>query len=328
MFTKLLAIVVAFAGLVLAPAGNIPKACANTNFITIGTGGISGVYYPVGGAIAKILNNHKDIYGLRASAEASGASVHNITALMAHEMDFGFAQADCQYQAYNGLSEWAGRPQKDLRAVFSLVPEMVTLVVADNSGIYSLADLKEKAVNIGNYGSGNRQNSIDVLQAAGYDYQQDLSAVSIKAADAPRLVQDGRLDGFFYTVAHPNSNIREATSGQRKVRIVPIPDLMTLAEKFPYYIIADIDMSQYPGAANAADGKVPTVAMLATLVTSSSVPDDVVHHLTRAVFENLKELKTMHPALRDLTPQNMLQGLAAPLHPGAAKYYKEIGLIH
>lgn len=327
MFTKLLAIAVAVMGLSLAAPASLTKAYAKTDFITIGTGGITGVYYPVGGAIAKILNNHKDIYGLRATAEASGASVYNIAALMSREMDFAFAQADCQYQAYSGLSEWAGRPQKDLRAVFSLAPEMVTLVVAANSDIYSLADLKGKAVNIGNLGSGNRQNSIDVLWAAGFDYQTDLSTVSIKAADAPRLVQDGRLDGFFYTVGHPNNNIREATSGQRKVRIVPIPDLMTLPEKFPYYIIADIDMSQYPGAANVADGKVPTVAMLATMVTSSSVPDDVVYRLTKAVFENLKELKAMHPALRDLTPKGMLQGHTAPLHPGAVKYYKEVGLM-
>lgn len=320
LFAAVLGVALAFSG------AAVTEAQAKTTFITIGTGGITGVYYPTGGAIAKIVNAKKDTYNIRATVESTGASVFNINAIMAGDLEFGIAQADRQYQAYNGLSEWEGKPQKDLRAVFALAPEAVTFVAAEDSGIKSLADAKGKVVNLGNPGSGNRQNAIDVLEAAGINIDKDIKAESIKAADAPRMVQDGRLDGFFYTVGHPNGNIKEATAGKRKCRIVSIPDIKAVAEKFPYYSLATIDMSQYPEATNAKE-EVKTVGMLATFVTSAKVPDDVVYAVTKEIFENLDEFKTLHPALAGLTREGMLEGLTAPLHPGAAKYYKEAGLL-
>lgn len=302
------------------------EAHAKTTFVTIGTGGITGVYYPTGGAIAKIVNAKKDKYDIRATVESTGASVFNINAIMAGDLEFGIAQADRQYQAYNGLSEWEGKPQKDLRAVFALAPEAVTFVAAEDSGIKSLKDAKGKVVNIGNPGSGNRQNAIDVFEAAGINIEKDLKAESIKAADAPRMLQDGRIDGFFYTVGHPNGNIKEATAGKRKTRIVSITDIEPLVKKFPYYSLTTIDMTQYPEATNANE-KVTTVGMLATFVTSAKVPDDVVYAITKEVFENLDEFKKLHPALEGLTRETMLEGLTAPIHPGALKYYKEAGLM-
>ena len=302
------------------------EAHAKTTFVTIGTGGITGVYYPTGGAIAKIVNAKKDKYDIRATVESTGASVFNINAIMAGDLEFGIAQADRQYQAYNGLSEWEGKPQKDLRAVFALAPEAVTFVAAEDSGIKSLKDAKGKVVNIGNPGSGNRQNAIDVFEAAGINIEKDLKAESIKAADAPRMLQDGRIDGFFYTVGHPNGNIKEATAGKRKTRIVSITDIEPLVKKFPYYSLTNIDMAQYPEATNANE-KVTTVGMLAPFVTSAKVPDDVVYAITKEVFENLDEFKKLHPALEGLTRETMLEGLTAPIHPGALKYYKEAGLM-
>ncbi len=302
------------------------EAHAKTTFVTIGTGGITGVYYPTGGAIAKIVNAKKDKYDIRATVESTGASVFNINAIMAGDLEFGIAQADRQYQAYNGLSEWEGKPQKDLRAVFALAPEAVTFVAAEDSGIKSLKDAKGKVVNIGNPGSGNRQNAIDVFEAAGINIEKDLKAESIKAADAPRMLQDGRIDGFFYTVGHPNGNIKEATAGKRKTRIVSITDIEPLVKKFPYYSLTNIDMAQYPEATNANE-KVTTVGMLATFVTSAKVPDDVVYAITNEVFENLDEFMKLHPALEGLTRETMLEGLTAPIHPGALKYYKEAGLM-
>ncbi len=302
-------------------------AQAAPTFVTIGTGGITGVYYPTGGAIAKIVNAARDEHNIRATVESTGASVFNINAVMSGDLDFGIAQADRQYQAYNGISEWEGKPQKDLRAVFALAPEMVTFIAAEDSGIKSLKDVKGKVVNIGNPGSGNRQNAIDVFEAVNIDYKKDFKAEGIKAADAPRMLQDGRIDGFFYTVGHPNGNIKEATAGKRKVRIVPITDISALTEQFPYYSLADIDMSQYSDATNASAGKVTTVSMLATLITSADVSDDVVYAVTKELFENLDEFKTLHPALASLTRESMLEGLTAPIHPGAMKYYKEVGLM-
>ena len=318
-------LIAAVLGVALAFSG-AGRAEAKTTFITIGTGGITGVYYPTGGAIAKIVNAKKDKYNIRATVESTGASVFNINAIMSGDLEFGIAQADRQYQAYNGLSEWEGKPQKDLRAVFALAPEAVTFVAAEDAGIKTLADAKGKVINLGNPGSGNCQNAIDVLQAAGINIEKDLKGEGIKAADAPRMVQDGRIDGFFYTVGHPNGNIKEATAGKRKCRIVSIPDIAPLTKAFPYYSLTHIDMSQYPEATNK-DEDVTTVGMLATLVTSAKVPDDVVYAVTKEIFENLDEFKKLHPALAGLTREGMLEGLTAPLHPGAEKYYKEAGLI-
>lgn len=318
-------LIAAVLGVALAFSG-AGRAEAKTTFITIGTGGITGVYYPTGGAIAKIVNAKKDKYNIRATVESTGASVFNINAIMSGDLEFGIAQADRQYQAYNGLSEWEGKPQKDLRAVFALAPEAVTFVAAEDAGIKTLADAKGKVINLGNPGSGNRQNAIDVLQAAGINIEKDLKGEGIKAADAPRMVQDGRIDGFFYTVGHPNGNIKEATAGKRKCRIVSIPDIAPLTKAFPYYSLTHIDMSQYPEATNK-DEDVTTVGMLATLVTSAKVPDDVMYAVTKEIFENLDEFKKLHPALAGLTREGMLEGLTAPLHPGAEKYYKEAGLI-
>ena len=318
-------LIAAVLGVALAFSG-AGRAEAKTTFITIGTGGITGVYYPTGGAIAKIVNAKKDKYNIRATVESTGASVFNINAIMSGDLEFGIAQADRQYQAYNGLSEWEGKPLMDLRAVFALAPEAVTFVAAEDAGIKTLADAKGKVINLGNPGSGNRQNAIDVLQAAGINIENDLKGEGIKAADAPRMVQDGRIDGFFYTVGHPNGNIKEATAGKRKCRIVSIPDIAPLTKAFPYYSLTHIDMSQYPEATNK-DEDVTTVGMLATLVTSAKVPDDVVYAVTKEIFENLDEFKKLHPALAGLTREGMLEGLTAPLHPGAEKYYKEAGLI-
>jgi len=312
-------------GVFLASAFTADIAHAKTTFVTIGTGGITGVYYPTGGAIAKIVNAKKDVYGIRATVEATGASVFNINALMAGDLDFGIAQSDRQYQAYNGLSQWKGKPQKDLRAVFALAPEFVTFVVSEESGIQSLKDAKGKIINIGDPGSGHRQNAIDVFNAVGLDYQKDFTAESLKPADAPRMLHDGRIDGFFYTLGHPNANIKEATTGKRKARIVPIENVDSLMEDFPYYSVGYIDMSHYAQAVNG--GKVPTIAMLATLVTSSKVSADVVYAVTKEVFENLDEFKALHPALASLTKETMLEGLTAPIHPGAMKYYREVGLM-
>lgn len=295
------------------------------SYVTIGTGGITGVYYPTGGAIAKMINNKRDEYGIRATVESTGGSVFNVNAVMSGDLEFGVVQSDRQYQAINGLAEWkdAG-PQKDLRAVFSIHPESITLVAAVDAGIKSIMDLKGKKVNIGNPGSGQRQNSIDALEAVGIDYEKDLQAEGIKAAESASLLQDGRIDAFFYTVGHPNGSIMEATSGKRQVRFASITGVEKLLEKYPYYAQATIPIALYPNADNKED--VQTFGVMATFVTSAKVPDDVVYAITKEVFENFEDFKQLHPAYQVLTKTNMLEGLSAPIHPGAMKYYKEAGL--
>jgi len=312
-------------GFVLFMGGTPTTAQAKTTFITIGTGGITGVYYPTGGAIAKMVNEKRKEYGIRATVESTGGSVFNVNAVMSGDLDFGVVQSDRQYQAMNGLAEWkdAG-PQKDLRAVFSIHPESITLVAAVDKGIKSITDLKGKTVNIGNPGSGQRQNSIDALEAVGIDYEKDLQAEGIKAAESAGLLQDGRIDAFFYTVGHPNGSIMEATSGKRKVRFASITGVDKLLAKYPYYAPAIIPIELYPNADNKED--VQTFGVKATFVTSAKVTDKVVYAITKEVFENFEEFKKLHPAFQVLTKTNMLEGLSAPIHPGAMKYYKEAGL--
>jgi TRAP transporter TAXI family solute receptor len=300
---------------------------AKTTFVTIGTGGITGVYYPTGGAIARIVNKKKDEYGIRATVESTGGSVFNVNAIMAGDLEFGVVQSDRQYQAINGLAEWKDKgKQENLRAVFSVHPESVTLVAAVDAGIEKIEDLKGKRVNIGNPGSGQRQNSIDVLNAVGIDYKSDITAESVKAAEAPGLLQDGRIDAFFTTGGHPRNAIKEATAGARKVRFIPVTGsgIDKIIAENPYYAKAKIPITLYPGAQNDAD--VETFGVKATFVTSAKVPENVVYAITKEVFDNFEAFKKLHPAYTVLTKESMMDGLSAPLHSGAEKYFKEAGL--
>lgn len=297
---------------------------ARTTFVTIGTGGITGVYYPTGGAIAKMVNAKRKTYGIRATVESTGGSVFNVNAVMSGDLEFGVVQSDRQYQAIKGMAEWEGKPQKDLRAVFSIHPESVTLCATVDSGIMDIKDLKGKRVNIGNPGSGQRQNSIDALESNGINWEKDINAEQVKAAEAPGLLQDGRIDAFFYTVGHPSGAFKEATAGATKVRFVSISNVDSLLQKYPYYAKSFVPVDQYPGAQNDKD--VPTFGVKATFVTSAKVPADVVYAITKEVFDNFDQFKKLHPAYAVLTKEGMLEGLSAPIHEGAMKYFKEVGL--
>jgi TRAP transporter TAXI family solute receptor len=297
-----------------------------THFVTIGTGGVTGLYYPTGGAISRMLNKKFKEFGIKATVESTSGSVFNINAVLQGDMEFGIAQSDRQYQAYHGRAEWSeSGPQKDLRAVFSIHAEPITLVVSEASGVQAIDELRGKRINLGNPGSGQLQNSKDVLTAAGLS-EQDIMAEYVKAVEAPGLLQDERLDGFFYTVGHPNGNIKEATSGRIKVLIVPIQgdQVDVMVEKYPYYAKAVIPHSFYPRALNSED--IETVGVKATFVTSKNVDEESVYALAKVVFENLEDFKSLHPAYEYLTRQNMLQGLTAPVHRGAMRYYAEVGL--
>ena len=287
---------------------------------------MTGVYYPTGGAIARMINKKREIYNIRCTYESTGGSVFNINSVLTGDLELGVAQSDRQYQAYYGApgSEWTGRPQKNLRAVFSIHPESVTLVAAVDADIRDIRDLKGKRVNIGNPGSGHRQNALDALAAVGIDPETDIHAESVKAAEAPKLLQDGRIDAFFYTVGHPSGAIQEATAGRRKVRFVPITGIEKLIEDKPYYAPSVLPANLYPSAVNSED--IETFGVKATLVTSAGIPESVVYAVTKEVFENLSEFKKLHPAYETLTRNNMLEGLSAEIHQGAMKYYVEAGL--
>jgi len=314
-----------FCGLCIALMLNTPATAKR--FVTIGTGGVTGVYYPTGGAITKMVNDKSAEYNIKATVESTSGSVYNINAVLTGDLEFGVTQSDRQYQACNGKAEWkCNGPQKDLRAVFSMHPESITLVATANSGIKNIADLKGKRVNIGNPGSGQRQNAIDVLTAYGLGLK-DIKAEQVKAVEAPGLLQDEKIDAFFYTVGHPNGNIKEATSGRIKVNIIPIAgkNVDGLLGEYTYYATSVIAGDNYPN--KATPGDVRTIGVKATLVSSAKVDDDIVYAITREVFDNFEAFKKLHPAFATLTKKNMLKGLSAPIHKGALKYYRKAGLI-
>lgn len=298
-----------------------------STYVSIGTGGVTGVYYQVGGAIMKLVNAGEADHGIKVSFQSTGGSVHNINAVLAGSMEVGVAQSDRQYQAYNGLREWEERgPQEALRAICSVHPESVTLVAAADSDVNSLKDLKGKRVNIGNPGSGHRSNAEDVFRAAGMNVERDIKVEGMKAAESPKMLQDGRIDAFFYTVGHPNGAITEATAGRRPVRIVSITGMEGLIARHPYYAASTIPAALYPKSVNEDD--VETVGVMTTLVTSENVPEEVIYTITKAVFENLDSFRGMHPAFAGLTAEGMVKnGISIPYHPGARRYFLEAGLL-
>ena len=296
-------------------------------FVTIGTGGVTGVYYPTGGAISRMVNKKAGEYGIKATVESTAGSVYNINAVLSGDLEFGVAQSDRQFQAYNGEAEWSKLgPQKDLRAVFSIHPESITLIASLASNIKDVTGLKGKRVNIGNPGSGQLQNSKDVLEGAGVALGS-FHAEQVKAVEAPGLLQDEKIDAFFYTVGHPNGNIKEATSGRVKVSIIPItgPGIDRLLKRHSYYAKSTILRKFYPSAVNTRD--IESIGVKATLVASSRLDEKIVYAITKEVFDNLDAFKKLHPAYSVLTKENMLEGLSAPIHKGALRYYREAGLI-
>lgn len=302
---------------------------AEPQFATIGSGDISGIYYPTGLIIAKMVNDKRQEYDVRVTVESTPGSVFNVNAITAGYLEFGLLQSDKQYQAVMGLAEWAKKgPQTGLRSVFSIHHESVSLVAAVDTGIQTLSDLKGKRVNLGHPRAGQYQNAIDALASAGLNPTRDILPEKAKAADAPRLLQDHRIDAFFLTAGNPSEILIEAFSGSRKVRFIPItgPGIDKLVASTTYYTKTRLPVEKfYRGAEDAAD--VETFGVVATLCTSAAVPDHVVYVTTKEVFDNFDYFKLQHPAFDNLTKEGMLQGLSAPLHPGALKYYREAGWV-
>lgn len=293
-------------------------------FVTIGTGGVTGVYYPTGGAISKIINTKSKEYNIKVTVQATGGSVFNINAVMSGDLDFGIAQSDRQYQAYKGLAEWKDSPQPKLRSVFSLHAESVTLIASDESAIQAPIDMKGKIIAIGNPGSGHRNNALDALWAVGLTVD-DIKAEDLKPSECAGTLQDGRIDAYFYTVGHPNGSIKEAVAGTTPVHFVSIPNVEKLLAKYPYYARATIDISHYEGVTNQENAS--TFGVKATLITSADVPEETVYIITKELLDNFDTFVTLHPAFSGLTKEQMLEGLTAPIHPGALKYYREVGLV-
>jgi TRAP transporter TAXI family solute receptor len=320
------------AGVMTAGNAGVAEA-AGKRFIAIGTGGPTGVYFATGNAICRLV--HKEAaegrksgrkHGIRCSAPSTGGSNYNIGQILENELDFGVAQSDWQYHAYNGTSKWADKgPQKKLRAVFSVHPEPFHIIVGKDSGINSWDDLKGKRVNIGNPGSGQRGTMEVLMKAKGTKTSDFEAATELTSTEQSKALCDGKIDAYGYTVGVPNAGVAVATDGC-DARIINLngKEEHELVASHPYYAFATIPKGTY----KTSDEDVTTFGVKATFVTSADTPTDVVYEVVRAVFENIEDMRKLHPAFANLDPKKMVKdGLSAPLHPGAMKYYKEKGLM-
>jgi uncharacterized protein len=312
----------AMAGTAVVLAG---PASAQQKFVTIGTGGVTGVYYAAGGAICRLLNKDRRTHGIRCSVESTGGSAFNINTIKAGELDFGMAQSDVQFNAFKGDGQYKGNAFPELRAVFSVHPEPFTVLARKEANIAKFEDFKGKRFNVGNPGSGTRVSMEQLLAAMGWKLSDFALASELKADEHGPALCDNKIDGFFYAVGHPSANIQDPTT-TCGAKLVPLNGAAPekLVKDHPYFAKATVPGGMYANNPQPTE----TYGALATLVSSARVPDDMVYNLVKATFDNFDEFKKLHPAFANLDPAKMVtDGHSAPLHPGAAKYYKEKGWI-
>jgi TRAP transporter TAXI family solute receptor len=309
-----------------ASAPQSASAQQSQRFITIGTGGVTGVYYPAGGAICRLVNRDRAKHGLRCSVESTGGSVANVNLLKSSEIEFGVAQSDVQFNATNGQGQFQkDGAMGDLRAVFALHPEPFTVVARKEANITKFEDFKGKRFNVGNPGSGTLASMNELLAAMGWKMSDFGLASELRPDEHGPALCDGKIDGFFYAVGHPSANIQDPTTicGARLISLTG-PAVDKLVKEKPFYAMATIPGGMYPNNPNPTT----TYGVQATIVSSAKVPADVVYVVVKTVFDNLDEFKKLHPALANLKPEEMIKnGLSAPLHEGAVRYYKEKGWI-
>ncbi len=296
---------------------------AQQRFVTIGTGGVTGVYYAVGGAVCRLMNKDRQKTGIRCSVESTGGSVFNVNAIKSGELDFGMTQSDVQYNAVKGEAQFKDAAMTDLRAVVAVHGEPFTVLARKEAGVNKFEDFKGKRFNVGNPGSGTRASMEQLLNEMGWKLSDFSLASELKADEQGPALCDNKIDGFYYGVGHPSAAIQDPTT-TCGAKIIPMtgPAIDSLLKKYPYYSLATIPGGMYANNPNP----VTTYGVRALLVTSAKQPDDVVYNLVKAIFDNFDEFKKLHPAFASLEPKEMLaSGITAPLHPGAAKYYKERG---
>ena len=310
-------------------AGSVDVGGANESgdpmSVTIATGRVGGLYHPVGGAICKLAQENLGEHGISCTVDISGGSIPNIKDLRAGNVDLAMVQSDLQQDAVDGTGpfEEVG-PFEDLRSMFALYVEHFTVVARDDKGIETFEDLKGRRVYVGRTDS-SWHDAMDVLmEAHGWTGGEITDVSEFKAANLAEALCDGEFDAFVYTIGHPNPTVREATAlCDAKLVKVSDPIIEKLNRENPFYVRSVIPGGTYKG--NSQD--VPTLGVVATLVTSARVSPDVIYQITKAYFENLELLQALSPLFLSLTKDEMVEvGLAAPIHEGALKYFSEVGL--
>lgn len=311
---------IALAGVALAA----PLRAFAAQTVTIGTAGVMGVYYPLGGAICRMVNVTRKEHKLRCSVEASSGSVANIRGVMAKNLDIGIAQSDMQHAAREGEGPFAGNAEPKLRALFSVYPELLTIMTRQDAGVRAVTDLRGKRVSLGPPGSGTRATIDLVMEAVGIGKDDLKAAHELKFVEMSAALCENKIDAYVFVAGHPNAVFHEAAD-TCKTRIIPVDGapIEALLRARPYYSKAQIPGHVYKGTDDAQ----PTFATTASVVVSEDMPDDVAYAITRAVFENFDDFRKLHPALAGLTKEQAVRGQAVPFHRGAERYFREVGLM-
>ncbi|MBW2636214.1 MAG: TAXI family TRAP transporter solute-binding subunit [Deltaproteobacteria bacterium] len=330
VITLVLALSIVFAG----------PTFAAKKFFAIATGGTGGTYYPLGGVLAQALSTK--LPDIIVTAQSGNASVANCNLIGAHEIESGFVQNNVAYSAYNGEAQFKGKPIKNLRAIASLYPETIQIVARADSGIKTAKDLKGKRLVPGDRGSGTEVDCLNVLEGLGLTYDDFSNVDWLSFAGASQRLKDKQADVTFVTAGWPTASITELSTTSDIV-VVPLDEatIAKIIKAHPFYAKVIIPPKTYKGV----DGYVPTITTMAQWVVDAQVPTDVVYMLTKALWEEGQHvlrkkdgkpaaaasgaaiMAKAHAKGRDVTIETALDGVAIPLHPGAAKYYKEKGLI-
>ena len=314
------ALMAVIAGVVVAG----PALAQQRRLVTIASGWVVGVYYPLAGAMSRIAYNAKDL-NIRATVEASGASVANAQLIGAGDADFALLQNDIAFYAYNGatLAAFKGKPVKNMGGIFTIYPELIHIVASQASGVKSIRDLKGKRVVLGPPGSGTEQNALQTLEVYGIKESDLARAERIDAAAAADQLKDGRVDAAFFTTGLGSAVIID-TFISGKVAMIPIDHVPAeaLRKQYPFYTLEKIPANTYKGQ----EREVMTPAVMAMMVARADLSEDLVYKFTKAIFDNLPQFHSAHAAAKGLTLQTAQNGMPVPLHPGAEKFYRDKGI--
>lgn len=301
-------------------------ARAADKIITVGTAGVTGVYYPAGGAICRLMNRGRREHGIRCTVESTGGSINNLEAIRKGDLDLGVVQSDLLYHAYDGTEIFSDvGADKKLRILFSLHAEPFTVVARKSADIASFDDLKNKRVSIGSPGSGMRATMEELMIKKGWTSKTFAALVDVKATDLAGALCGNTVDAIIYAGGHPNGTIQQLT-GACDTKLINVSDKLIddLIKNHPFYSEAVIPGGMYNG--NPKDTK--TFGVKAVLVASEDLSDDIVYEMVKSVFERLEDFKTLHPVFSTLDAYSMVHDTdVAPMHPGAMRYFKEKGLI-
>jgi hypothetical protein len=289
-----------------------------TTFLSIATGGTSGTYYPIGGAIAKVLN--ENIAGMNASAQSTGASVTNTRLIYNKEVELAILQNDIASYAVNGEKQFADNQVNNMTGIASLYPEIIQIVVRSDAGISSIADLKGKKVAVGAPGSGVEANASQILDFFGLSYD-DIDEDYLSFGEAASRLKDRQIDAAFLTAGIPTAAVMDVAATQDITLLnFSDDDIASLNAEYPFLTGVTVPAGTY----NGLDNDVQTVALKAILVAEAGLSEDTVYQITKAIFENRDTLIAAHDRAKDIKLETALDGMTVKLHPGAQKYYDEV----